>query len=90
MLRTRHSCGQQWRRSSGSGERHILDFLALATVVAAADFRSMVLQKKDTSRLRSIIAKCRAQVIALSDEHDRALGRVERAIGSDLGREDLE
>lgn len=81
--------------TSGNGQRHVLDFLALASVVAAEDFRSVALQRKDKSRLRSITAKCRLEAFALSDEHDRALERVDRAIAGApmhrvVRREDLD
>lgn len=65
--------------TGGNSERHVSDFLAVASVVAA-DFRSERLERKGTRRLRTMAVRCRAEAFGLSDEQDRALGRIESAI----------
>lgn len=61
--------------------RHRFDFAALATLVAARDFRDVELSKKDRQRLRDMLQATRADVDAISqlDGAPEALNRLKRA-----------
>lgn len=64
-------------RASG---RHCTDFVVLATLVSARDFRETLLGKKDRTRLRRMLAYCRKDDSAMSMENAiEALDRLERA-----------
>ena len=60
--------------------RHRTDFVVLANLVAARDFRETELGKKDRTRLRRMLTYCRKDDSALSVENAiEALDRLERA-----------
>lgn len=60
--------------------RHCTDFLVLASLIAARDFRETELASKDRSRLRTMVACCRTDDSAMSVEYAaEALDRLERA-----------
>ncbi|MCW2813554.1 MAG: hypothetical protein JWN84_1009 [Nocardioides sp.] len=62
--------------------RHCADFVVLATLIAARDFRTADLGKKDRQRLRKMVVCCRDDPSALSIEGaTEALNRLERAAG---------
>lgn len=59
-------------------DRHCDDFIVLATLVAARDFRETELERKDRQRLRAVIPKCRETASAMSIEGaEDALARLE-------------
>ncbi|MBL0004706.1 MAG: hypothetical protein IPP00_12195 [Actinomycetales bacterium] len=61
--------------------RHCVDFVALAHLVSAQDFRLADLTKRDRSRLHRMIACCRKDSSALAvDDATEALDRLERAV----------
>lgn len=60
--------------------RHCTDFVVLANLVAARDFRDVKLTNRDRRRLRNMIDRCQADESAMAVENaSEALGRVERA-----------
>jgi len=62
--------------------RHRLDFVCLATLIAARDFRETPATKKDKQRLRAMSAACRADDRAMALEGaTSALDRLGRAAG---------
>jgi hypothetical protein len=63
--------------------RHRRDFVTLAALVAARDFRQAALRPKDRKRLRAMLAACRAddQVMSGMDGASAALDRLERGAG---------
>ena len=66
--------------SDPAGSRHCSDFVVLAGLVSARDFREAALERKDRVRLRKMLAYCRRDVSAMSLENAaEALDRVERA-----------
>ena len=60
--------------------RHCDDFLVLASLISARDFRDTELTKRDRTRLRRMVAVCRRDrdSLAVSGRID-ALDRLERA-----------
>ncbi|MFS3128638.1 hypothetical protein ACLM5J_09550 [Nocardioides sp. Bht2] len=61
--------------------RHCIDFVVLASLVAARDLRSVGLEKKDRLRLRKMLACCRSDAAAMEvADAGEALARLERAI----------
>ena len=66
--------------SDQASTRHCTDFVVLASVVSARDFRETELTKKDRARLRKMVAYCRKDSSAMSvDNATEALDRLERA-----------
>ena len=66
--------------SDRAGTRHCSDFVVLASLVSAHDFRETELVKKDRQRLRAMLTYCRKDDFAMSVENaEEALGRLERA-----------
>jgi hypothetical protein len=66
--------------SDRASSRHCTDFVVLASLVAARDFREAELGKKDRTRLRRMITQCRKDESAMSVENAiEALERLERA-----------
>jgi hypothetical protein len=60
--------------------RHCTDFVVLANLIAASDFRETVLNKKDKQRLRKMVTHCRADAPAMLVENAaEALDQLERA-----------
>ena len=60
--------------------RHCADFVVLANLIAARDFRDVELTKKDRQRLRNMVVKCRQDGSAMAvDNAEEALGSLERA-----------
>lgn len=60
--------------------RHCTDFVVLASLIAASDFRDVELNSKDLRRLRNMVGKCRADDAAMAMENAaEALDRLERA-----------
>ncbi|MCE0536767.1 hypothetical protein LWF15_14765 [Kineosporia rhizophila] len=61
--------------------RHRSDFLTLASLIAARDFREVELTKKDRRRLADMIAAVRADAQLMTGAEDSAntLSRLERA-----------
>jgi hypothetical protein len=60
--------------------RHCTDFVVLANLIAASDFRDVDLNAKDRRRLRNMVVRCRADDSAMAVENaEEALGRLERA-----------
>lgn len=60
--------------------RHCTDFVVLANLVSARDFRETELSKKDQQRLRRMLTSCRDEESAMSVENaSEALDRLERA-----------
>lgn len=60
--------------------RHCTDFVVLAGLVAARDFRETELTKKDRSRLRTMVDHCRQDSAAMLVENAvESLDRLERA-----------
>lgn len=60
--------------------RHCSDFVVLASLISARDFRDEELSRRDRDRLRKMLACCREDVAAMSVENAaEALNRVERA-----------
>lgn len=67
--------------SDPSRARHCIDFVVLAALVSARDFRETDLVKKDRTRLRKMLDCCRRDDAAMSVKHaTEALDRVERAL----------
>jgi len=65
--------------SDPASSRHCTDFVVLASLVSARDFRETALDKKDRVRLRKMLAYCRRDASAMSLENAaEALDRVER------------
>lgn len=62
--------------------RHCTDFVALAGLAAARDFRETELTRKDKQRLRKMLDYCRkdANVMAM-ESAEESLERLERAVG---------
>lgn len=59
---------------------HCTDFVVLATLIAARDFRETELVKKDRARLRTMLICCRKDDSAMAAEYAaEALERLERA-----------
>jgi hypothetical protein len=68
--------------SDRKAERHCVDFVILAGLISAVDFRDVTLTKKDRDRLRRMIPYCLRSDEAMSVEYaDEALDRLERAAG---------
>lgn len=66
--------------SDRASTRHCTDFVVLAHLVSARDFRETELDKKDRTRLRKMITYCRKDDSAMSLENaTEALARLERA-----------
>jgi hypothetical protein len=66
--------------SDRAGTRHCTDFVVLANLVSARDFRETELVKKDRTRLRKMLTYCRKDHHAMSVENaTEALDRLERA-----------
>jgi len=66
--------------SDPTSARHCTDFLVLAGLVSARDFREGALEKKDRLRLSKMLTYCRADASSMSLENAaEALDRVERA-----------
>lgn len=66
--------------SDRASTRHCTDFVVLASLVAARDFRETELTKKDLSRLRKMLAFCRKDASAMAEENAaETLSRLERA-----------
>lgn len=55
--------------SGGASGRHCADFVVLASLIAASDFRDAVLTKKDRQRLRRMVDICVTDPTALSVEN---------------------
>lgn len=55
--------------SGGASGRHCADFVVLASLIAASDFRDEVLSKKDLQRLRRMVAICATDPTALGVEN---------------------
>lgn len=68
--------------SGGASGRHCADFVVLAGLVAARDFRDDTLTKKDRQRLRRMLTICHADPTARSvPEVSEHLERIARAAG---------
>ena len=68
--------------SDRAGARHCTDFVTLAGLISARDFRSTDLARKDRSRLRKMVACTRRETSAIAVEGAaEALDRLERAAG---------
>lgn len=68
--------------SGGASGRHCADFVVLASLIAASDFRHEQLTKKDRQRLRKIVTVCAADPTALTVENAAEhLDRVTLAAG---------
>jgi hypothetical protein len=66
--------------SDPASTRHCTDFVVLASLVSARDFRETALENKDRARLRKMLTYCRRAATAMSLENAaEALNRVERA-----------
>ncbi|WP_353951915.1 hypothetical protein V6K52_00315 [Knoellia sp. S7-12] len=66
--------------SDRASTRHCTDFVVLANLVSARDFRETQLGQKDRRRLRRMLIKCRQDSSAMSVENAaEALDRLERA-----------
>lgn len=66
--------------SDRASTRHCTDFVVLADLVSARDFRETELTKKDRTRLRKMLAYCREDGSAMAVENAaEALSRLERA-----------
>ena len=64
-------------RASG---RHCTDFVVLASLISARDFREIELTRKDRTRLRRMLAYCRKDDSAMTVENaTESLDRLERA-----------
>lgn len=55
--------------SGGASGRHCADFVVLAGLIAASDFRDEILTKKDRGRLRRMVKICATDPSALSVEN---------------------
>lgn len=68
--------------SDRKADRHCIDFVVLAGLISAADFRDATLVKKDRSRLSRMIPYCLRSDEAMAVEFAaEALDRLERAAG---------
>jgi len=68
--------------ASRASSRHCTDFVVLADLIAARDFRETELTKKDRVRLRKMLAYCREDDTAMAVENAvGALERLQRAAG---------
>lgn len=66
--------------SDRASTRHCTDFVVLANLLSARDFRETELVKKDRTRLRRMLEYCRKDESAMSVENaTEALNRLERA-----------
>lgn len=66
--------------SDRASTRHCSDFVVLASLVSARDFRETELGKKDRSRIRTMLTYCRKDDSAMSVENAiEVLDRLERA-----------
>jgi hypothetical protein len=66
--------------NDGNSTRHCTDFVVLASLVSARDFRDTELEKKDRKRLRNMLTYCRKDDYAMSMANaTEALDRLERA-----------
>lgn len=66
--------------SGQGGSRHLADFVVLAGLVSARDFRMVHLEKKDRRRLSRMLDRCRDDGAAMStDGAGEALDRLHRA-----------
>lgn len=64
-----------------AADRHCVDFVVLAGLAAAVDFRASAMTKKDRSRLRNMLTYCRRSDEAMVVEHAaEALDRIERVL----------
>ncbi len=67
--------------SDRASTRHCTDFVVLANLVSARDFRETELNKRDRRRLQKMLAYCRNDGSAMSLENATgALDRLERAV----------
>ncbi|MBK8460136.1 MAG: hypothetical protein WAS07_15885 [Micropruina sp.] len=66
--------------SDRNAERHCVDFVVLAGLISAGDFRGETLAKKDQLRLKRMIPHCLSSDLAMAVEHaGEALGRLGQA-----------
>lgn len=66
--------------SDRASTRHCTDFVVLAQLISARDFRETELVKKDRTRLRKMLGYCRKDYLAMSVENAvEGLDRLERA-----------
>ena len=66
--------------SDRASTRHCTDFVVLANLVSARDFRGTELVRKDRTRLREMLTYCRKDDSAMSVQNAvEALDRLERA-----------
>ncbi|TQL66563.1 hypothetical protein FB381_0426 [Nocardioides albertanoniae] len=64
-----------------AASRHCVDFVVLASLVAARDFRITSLGRKDRHRLRKMVPLCRGDSAAMLVDHaDEHLARILRAV----------
>ncbi|NYG59414.1 hypothetical protein BJ980_002337 [Nocardioides daedukensis] len=79
---SRHGIGGAPTVSSpGTASRHCVDFVVLASLVAARDFRTSPLSLKDKLRLKRMIGHCQADSAAMGvDEADAHLDRLSLAL----------
>lgn len=70
--------------SDRSSVRHSIDFVILASLISARDFRETALTKKDRRRLRAMLDRCRSEPAAMSVERAaESLDRLARAADLD-------
>lgn len=70
--------------SDPASTRHCTDFVVLAHLISAHDFREAELAKRDRTRLRKMLAHCRGDDSAMAVQNAaEALDRLERAVGLD-------
>ncbi|WP_141014739.1 hypothetical protein [Nocardioides sambongensis] len=68
--------------SDRASTRHCTDFVVLASLISARDFRETEIGPKDRKRLRKMLTYCRKDTAAMSvDGASDALDRLERAAG---------
>lgn len=68
--------------SDRASARHCTDFVVLAGLISARDFREAALTAKDRTRLRKMLTCCRTDGAAMAvDNAVEALARLERAAG---------
>lgn len=67
---------------NAASQRHCTDFVVLATLLAAADFRNLDVTRKDRARLRKMVATCRADVrLMVLDGAEEGIDRLVRGAG---------
>lgn len=70
--------------SDRTSTRHCTDFVTLASLISARDFRETTLTKTDRQRLRAMLDKCRNDRAAMAvDRAAESMGRLARAAGLD-------